>query len=693
MEKLKMHSPNFVDQNIAKIAELFPNCVTESRNDKGELQKAIDFDLLKQELSAQIVEGPQERYQLNWPGKREALLTANAPIAKTLRPCREESVDFDTTKNLFIEGDNLDALKLLQETYLGKVKMIYIDPPYNTGNDFIYEDDFAEDAEEYKLRSNEKDNEGNKLVANTEANGRFHSDWLTMIYSRLRLAKNLLSNDGVICISISDAELNNLNLVMSEVFGKENYINTISVLAKVSAGASGGGEDKRLKKNIEYIVIYAKSFFEFNTLSHLYTERLLVDVIDEMRDEGESWKYTSILIGADERVFFKTIKDGDGNPIDIYKRSGVKRTTINKVCKEEGVSEKDAYDKYFDAIFSDTNAQTSIRERVISAVGNLNDDEILEVEYVPRSGKDKNQRVKHTYISNTVRRVIWLYDVAEKSKDGIVKKEKLGTLWQNFDYNNVGKEGGIPFPDGKKPIDLLKTCINLYSGSDGIFVDFFSGSSSFPHAVIDRNSIDMGVRKFIAIQYPEVIKENNKKYAGAISFYKEISLPLVITEISKERIRRAGKKIKEENADKEGIENLDIGFRVLKIDTSNMAEVYYNPAAKSQEDLFTQVDNLKPDRTEEDLLFQVMLDWGVDLTLPIRRETIANKTVFFVDKNALVACFDKQGTIDDDFVKELAKHQPVRAVFRDAGFKDDSAKINVEQVFKLLSPITKVKTL
>ncbi|MBD1300937.1 DNA methyltransferase, partial [Pseudomonas aeruginosa] len=309
------------------------------------------------------------------------------------RPVRYGSVDFDATQNLVIEGDNLDALKLLQETYLNKVKLIYIDPPYNTGADLIYDDDFSESISDFFEKSNQIDVRGNRMVANLEANGRYHSKWLTMMYPRLRLARNLLAHDGVICVSISDIELKNTISILNEVFGEQNYVNTVSVMAKVSAGASGGGEDKRLKKNVEYIVIYAKSLEDFNTLSHLYTERPLIDVINEMRDDGESWKYTSILLDADERIFFGTIKDGDGNPIDIYKRSGVKRTTISKVCKQEGISEADAYKKYFKQIFSDTNAQTSIRTRVIDAVGRLEDSEILEVEYIPRSGRDKGVKV------------------------------------------------------------------------------------------------------------------------------------------------------------------------------------------------------------------------------------------------------------------------------------------------------------
>ena len=347
MEKLKLHTPDFTQENITRLAALFPSCVTEVVDEAGKLKRAIDFDRLRQELSPFIVEGPRERFQLSWPGKRAALLAANAPIAKTLRPRRDESVDFDTTRNIFIEGDNLDALKLLQETYLSRIKFIYIDPPYNTGNDFIYDDDFSQDTAAYLRHSNQSDESGNRMVANTETKGRFHSNWLSMMYSRLRLARNLLDTDGVICVSISDIELGHIRSVLNEIFGEDNYVNTISVLAKVAAGASGGGEDKRLKKNIEYILIYAKRLAKFNTLVHLYTQRPLLEVIDEMRAEGGSWKYTSILVDASPREHLRTIKDGEGNPIEIYRRRGVTRTTISRVCRDENIDEERAYRKYF----------------------------------------------------------------------------------------------------------------------------------------------------------------------------------------------------------------------------------------------------------------------------------------------------------------------------------------------------------
>ena len=690
MTQLKLHTQDLTTLNIDKLTELFPSCLTETNDEKtGRPKRAIDFDQFRQELSYDIVDGPRERYHLDWPGKREALLAANAPIAKTLRPCRKDSVEFDTTKNLFIEGDNLDALKLLQETYLGKVKLIYIDPPYNTGSDLIYDDDFTENTSTFFARSNQKDQEGNRLVANLESNGRFHSDWLTMVYARLKRAWPLLADDGVICVSISDIELANSRLILNEVFGERNYINTVSVLAKVAAGASGGGEDKRLKKNIEFVLIYAKQIEAFNTLAHLYTKRPLMDVISEMRAGEESWKYTSILLGADERQQVCVTTDGEGAPIKIYKRKNVVRTTIGGVCREEGITEAAAYRRYFGRLFSDTNAQTSIRQRVIDAVGNLGDGELLEVEYIPRSGRDKGKLVTHSYISNSVRRVIWLSEVAEIVEGDVIKKEKLGTFWDAFDYNNVGKEGGMPFPDGKKPVELIATCIRLYNKADGIFLDFFAGSCSTAHAVMKENASDEGRRRFIMVQVPQLIDSTNRHNEAALKFYAENNIEPDIVEVGKERLRRAGREIASQN--QTVAPDLDIGFRVLKIDTSNMKDVYYAPDAVKQDELELHTVNVKEDRTPEDLLFQVLVDWGVDLALPIEEQTIAGKAVYFVDGNALAACFDEK--ISEDVVRELAKRKPLRAVFRDSSYDNDSTKINVEQIFRLLSPGTEVRSL
>jgi adenine-specific DNA-methyltransferase len=586
MEKLKLHSPDLTQANIDKIAALFPNCMAEARDANGVVTKSIDFDQLRQELSGSIVEGPQERYQLNWPGKREALLTANAPIAKTLRPCREESVDFDTTQNLFIEGDNLDALKLLQETYLNKVKLIYIDPPYNTGNDFIYEDDFAEDADSYFLKSNQIDERQNRMVANTENNGRKHSDWLSMLYPRLKLARNLLSKDGVIFISIDDSEYDNLRKLCVEIFGEKNFVGVI------------------LWKTDEYI---------------------RQNYSNPDNDPNGLWT-TSDLSANHEGPLFEIV-----NP-----------KTQQSYWPAEG--------RYW--VFNEAEVKRRIVEgRIIF-------------------GKTGNAGpIQKKFL---------------KDRDGA--RTKPESWWDKHGMNSDGSQeiAELFVPkvfDHPKPTTLLRKIVDISSKDDDIVLDFFAGSGSTPHAVLAQNQFDGFRRKFIAVQLPELLADNSiaKKKCG---FEK-------ISDLTKERIRRAGGKIKKDFADKPGIDKLDVGFRVLKVDTSNMKEVFYTPDAVSQDLLSDQVNNIREDRTSEDLLFQVLLDWGVDLALPIAKETIAGKTVYFVDGNALTACFDEG--VNEEFVKLLAKREPLRVVFRDAGFASDSVKINVEQIFKLMSPSTEVK--
>ena len=626
MEKLKMHSPDFTDKNIAKLAELFPNCVTEKKEtikdakggEKVVVTKAIDWDLLKQELSNNIVEGPQERYQLNWPGKREALLTANAPIAKTLRPCREESVNFDTTENLFIEGDNLDALKLLQETYLGKVKMIYIDPPYNTGNDFIYADNFAKSTEEYLSDSGQKDEEGNRLVANTESNGRFHSDWLSMMYPRLKLARNLLTDDGVIFISIDDGEQANLKKMCDEIFGVENFVANIIWEKKYTRA----NDAKWFSDNHDHLLCYGKNKLNLTLNMLPRNEDQLAAYSNPDNHSKGIWKATPLHAKSGTNTSSFTFKNGTTwtPPKGTFRR------------------------------FNDESMR--------------NIDENNEIWF----GKD---------VSQTPSRKSFLCDV----KDGVTPV----TLWpydevgHNHEANNELKSLGLGgIFNNPKPTKLLKRALVLACGKNDIILDFFAGSSTTAHAVMQLNAEDGGSRKFIMVQLPEVCDEKTEAFKAG---YKTIA------EISKERIRRAGKKIKEENT----ASNLDIGFRVLKVDSSNMADVYYTPDAIEQGKLALQTENIKDDRSTEDLLFHVLLDWGVDLTLPITKESIKGHEVFFVDGNALAACFVKDGQITEDFCKELARRGPLRVVFRDSGFKDDSVKINVEQIFKLLSPHTDVK--
>lgn len=626
MDKLKMHSPNLTESNIARIREMFPGCVTEARGENGSVKLAVDFDQLKQELSSSIVEGPQERYHLNWPGKREALLTANAPIAKTLRPVRDESVDFDTTKNLFIEGDNLDALKLLQETYLGKVKMIYIDPPYNTGNDFIYDDDFAEDAGEYLRRSNQKDEQGNRMIANATSNGRFHSDWLSMIYSRLRLSRNLLADNGLIFISIDENEMSNLKEICDEIFGAENCRGIVS---RPTGTPSGQGYNI-LVNEIDYILAYAKS------------------------EEG-------VILGlpfssVDEKIYDQEDEGGKYLTRTLRKTGGEDRKE-DRPTMHYGIAAPDG-----DLIFP------------IGPTG---------YESRWRCGEDSYwELVKQNRIEWKMSSEGWK-PYQKFYLEGRLKQPS--NLWEGIEGNKKasltvkGLFGEKVF-DTPKPVELIDRCLRISTEKSDLILDFFAGSSTTAHAVMKLNEGDGGNRKFIMVQLPESCGESSEAFKAG---YKTIA------DISKERIRRAGKQISERK-------QLDVGFRVLKIDTSNMADVYYAPDALDKANLDLFVDNIKPDRTPEDLLFQVMLDWGVDLALPIEKKDIQGKDVFFVDASshgnpALAACFDAHSGVDEAFVKELATHKPLRVVFRDAGFKNSAVKINVEQIFKLLSPATEVK--
>jgi adenine-specific DNA-methyltransferase len=630
MDKLKMHSPDLTAANIAKLAELFPNCATEARDAKGELKQAIDFDLLRQELASSIVEGPQERYQLNWPGKREALLTANAPIAKTLRPCREESVDFDTTQNLFIEGDNLDALKLLQETYLNKVKLIYIDPPYNTGNDFIYEDNFGEDSASYFYRSNQKDEAGNNLVANKDSNGRFHSDWLSMLYSRLRLARNLLSADGVIFVSIDDGEVASLRRICDEIFGEENFVE--SFVWKKSYG--GGPKEKYAVTQHEYVLMYAKSKASLLPFQLKYDPAKIVRYY-KGKDEHFATR------GPFRIKPLEATKSMDARPNLVY---GIPAPNGGEIWPER------------QWLWSKDRVLQSITENGL------------------------------VFIENGDRRTV-NYKQYLRDENGVERGEKPFSVMDGI-YTQQGTDDLRSLFEGKvvlqfpKPVALIQKFVEIGTGDseDSIILDFFSGSSTTAHAVMAFNAAFGMHCRHIMVQIPDACDEDSAAFGAG---YKTIA------ELGKERIRRAGKKIKSENAIT--TPDLDIGFRVLKIDTSNMKEVYYTPDAVTQETLPGLVDNIRADRSAEDLLFQVLLDWGVDLALPISQQTIAGKTVFFVDGNALAACFETG--IDEDFVKQLAAHKPLRVVFRDAGFVSDSVKINVEQVFKLLSPATEIKTL
>ncbi|WP_105492763.1 site-specific DNA-methyltransferase [Escherichia coli] len=668
MEKLKMHSPNLTQDNIARIRDLFPGCVTEAKGEDGSVKLAVDFDQLRQELSDSIVEGPQERYQLNWPGKREALLTANAPIAKTLRPVRttknskgehiEESVNFDTTKNIFIEGDNLDALKLLQENYLGKIKMVYIDPPYNTGNDFVYADDFVDEVSEFFLRSNQVDREGNRLTANPETSGRFHSDWLSMMYSRLKLSRNLLRDDGLIVIHIDENEYPNLEKLLAEIYGEKNNLGTIVWDKRNPKGDATG-----VAQQHELICIYCKDREFFKTTCEFQrpkenagkmlakAKQILSKeggVTEKARKEYKDWVNQQDLTGG-EKAYNQIDDNGD----------------VFRPVSMAWPNKKKAPEDYFiPLIHPVTGKECPVPER-----GWRNPpatmQELLKSGLIIFGPDQKTQPTRKYRLNDNLFENIPSLLYYGGSDDALLADLK------------------IPF-DTPKPVQVAKRLIQSICKNDDILIDFFAGSCTAAHALMLLNAEDGANRRFIMVQLPEECDEKSEAKKLGYS---------VVSEIGKNRIRRAAKKIREEFSEILATRNteLDLGFRLLKVDTSNMADVYYSPDVLEKANLDLFVDNIKPDRTPEDLLFQVMLDWGVDLALPIAKQSIQGKDVFFVDGNVLTACFDASGSIDETFVKELAKLQPLRVVFRDAGFKNSAVKINVEQIFKLMSPVTEVK--
>lgn len=647
MNKLKLHSPNLTQDKMAHLRNIFPECITEAKDKEGYLKLAIDFDQLRQELSESIVEGLQERYHLNWPGKREALLTANLPISKTLRPCREESVLFDTTKNLFIQGDNLDALKLLQETYLGKVKMIYIDPPYNTGNDFIYEDNFTENAHDFLKRSHQKDEKGHRLVANTETNGRFHSDWLSMIYPRLKLARNLLKEDGMIFISIDDHEVHNLRKVCDEIFGESNFLANI-----VWANKEGGGSSDSIfyKVKHEYILCYSKC------IGH-------VKILGEAQKENKSYSHEDEF--KNERGKYKLIKLNSFSIQYSAKLDYPITTEAGEVIYPSENGKKGCWrwskEKYqwglkngFIVIKKGQNGSTTIYTKQYFKVDN------------------ENKPIERTLPPSAL--------INEYSSTMATKQLEQLFGKKYFDYS--------------KPYLLIQKLIKNISAKDDndIILDFFAGSATTAHAVMDLNAKERGNRKFILVQIPEPCTEKSEAFKAG---YRTIA------EISKERIRRAGKKVVSGQwADPLPTFFPDIGFRVLKIDSPNMADVYSTPDTLTQNDLSSFVDHIKPDRTSEDLLFQVLLDSGIDLSLPIRQEIIRTEytekyknsfEVFFVDHNALLACFDTG--VNEELLRKLAKFQPLRMVFLDKGFESDAIKMNMKHIFKQMSPSTEVKSI
>ena len=642
MEKMKMHSPNLTQDKIARIRDLFPDCITEAKAEDGSVKMAVDFDQLRQELAESIVEGPQERYNLNWPGKREALLAANVPIAKTLRPCREESVNFDTTRNIFIEGDNLDALKLLQENYLGKVGVIYIDPPYNTGKDFLYKDDFSEASTDYFLKSEQRDDVGQRWASNLESNGRFHSAWLTMIYARIKQSRSLLDDHGVIFVSINDKEVHNLRKVLDEVYGASNFVACLIWDKNHSAQAGV------FKAYHEYILVYAKDIEHIETPSSQGNELFEAGAMKRESSRHSMTEFTfpaGVIFNAPEGTQL-TGTWGGIETVELVSGSMICENgrTKEAVTLKAAYTQKNQMQQYF---YGD-------RESLIDSRGQ----KITEF-YFTSSGKIKIVKARGVETPQTT--------LKDYGTQGSISTE-LADLF-GLDQSPI---------DNPKPVEMIKDFVRWFAEPSDIVVDFFSGSATTAHAVMALNAEAGTARRFILVQLPEVCEIGSTAEKSGCSN---------IAELGRKRIKFAGQRIVKE----QGSPGVDIGFRAFKIDSTNMADAYYAPDAldKAKLDLF--VDNIKPDRTPEDLLFQVMLDWGVDLALPITKQSIQGKDVFFVDGNVLVSCFDASGSIDEAFVKELAKQQPLRVVFRDAGYKDSAVKINVEQIFKLLSPATEVK--
>ncbi len=637
MKKLKMKSIDQTNANLEIIKKYFPHCIKEAVTPNGSLDLIVDFDLLRQDLSESIVDGPQERYHLNWPGKKKALVTANASILKTLRPSKSQSVNFDSTRNIFIEGDNLDALKLLQDTYLGQVKLIYIDPPYNTGTNLIYKNDYSVTESEYLQQSGQASSFGARLVANPQTNGRFHSDWLSMIYSRLRVAKNLLSEDGILICAIDENEFSNLSIVIKEIFKEGGYNHDYVSVVHNPRGQQG--------TNFSYVNEYL--IFVYPKNSKKYLADFKKDKVDPrtLRDSGTESDRTDA-----KNCFYPFLVKGE------------KIIGIGKVPEDS---------------FHPTSSNVELADGTI------------EVWPITDGGDEKKWRYAHQSVNSILNKL-----EAKQGRSSIQiifnkDTETIRSVWANarYDSSEYGTKlledlipgAGFTYP---KSLWAVYDCVLAATKSDknALVMDFFAGSSTTAHAVLQLNANDGGNRRFIMVQAPEPCEIGSLPYKAG---YKTIA------DISMERIRRVGRALVENKPDQAW--NGDVGFRVFKIDSTNMTDVYYTPDTLSQDLLSNQFDNFKPDRTAEDLLFQVLLDWGIDLALPIQQENFLGKKIFVVDQNALIACFDNNGGITEDFVKELAKKKPLRVIFRDAGFKSDSVKINVEQIFKLVSPSTEVK--
>lgn len=661
MDKLKMQSHDVTGSNINKIARLFPNCVTERLGKNGKPELAIDFEKLEAELSNDILAEGEERYQFTWPDKRAANRLANTPTTMTLRPCREESVDFDNTQNLYIEGDNLDVLKVLRETYLGKVKMIYIDPPYNTGNDFVYNDEFAQGKSEFEQNSGLFDEEGNQtidpMLRNTESNGRFHTDWLNMIYPRLKVARDLLAEDGVIFISIDDNEQGNLKKLCDEVFGEDNFI------ASLIWAAGRKNDSKYISVSHEYMLCYVKSISTLIDSKVLWRERK-----QGIEDIYAAYEKIKKQYGTDYKAATAALKEWYKGLPDTHaakNHSHYSCIDAKGIYFPSDISWPGGGGPKYEVLHPVTKKPVRVPNRGWVYPTKERMDEVIALGLVHFGEDETSVPCKKTYLVDGE----YTTPYSVFYKDGRASTKRLRTLMEAMVFQNPKDE------------TIIKSLLEFtLTNKDSIILDFFSGSATTAHAVMQLNAEDGGNRKFIMVQLPELTDEKSEAYKAG---YKNIC------EIGKERIRRAGKKIREENADKEGIDKLDTGFRVLKLDSGNMEDVYYTPQEFDGQSLFNE--NVKPDRNSEDLLFQVMLDLGIELSAKIETRQMAGKNVHFVDGNYLIACFDKD--VNESAITEIARLKPVYFVMRDASAANDNVIDNFEQIFRHYSPDTNCRIL
>lgn len=667
-QKVPQEINNIVGDNVKLLAQLFPSAVKDGQ---------VDLEALKEELG-QFEEVDKEKYELTWAGKQDAKKKAQEDVYnRTLNYIESDSKNPETTENLYIEGDNLEVLKLLRQNYYCAIKMIYIDPPYNTDGDLIYNDKFKENTIDSDISEGIRDEDGSLLQENLKSSNRYHAKWINMIYPRLKVAKDLLTDDGLIFISIDDNELDNLIKVANEVFGEKNYINVISLFTKVSAGASGGGEDRRLKKNMEYILMYAKNSDALTALPSIYKETELMDYIQQMKSSGKSFKYTNVLYSYGDIEDYKTIKDGSGQDILIKKVNSYDIKTVKQIAKIENITEEVVYEKYFSSIMTTTNAQTSIRDRVWEATDN--ESNLYIATYRPNSGKNKGVETNLFFTGKQKVLMIWLKDTAEKSNGKIYKKEKIGTFWDGFSWINVTKEGDVKFENGKKPIALIQQLAQLvYKNEDMVVLDFFSGSSTTAHAVMQLNSEDNGNRKFIMVQVAEEVDKKSETY----EFLTEIKKTANICEIGKERIRRAGEKIKQEieagntqlKIDEEPRQVPDIGFKVFRTGDTNIKWNLINSVGQLRTDEMSHTPDLA-DFTmgfnDIDVVYEVMLRQK-DVPLSSTLETltdIGSRTYLY--GSAYLVCLETD--ITEELIDKLAALDPlpIKFVFRDSAFKDD----------------------